>query len=182
MPGKIQPFSVGGQVSTAASTVDTDHVFAFIPRRTATLDRVCWNRDNGTAGNAYVGVYSSAGVLLTNCAVDSDTTTGWHAVDTTNVLLLNTSYYYICINVSVDIAGTMLTNGGWPMDAPNASAGKTAGAIHPDYILWSGLNTDLGAAEYIATKARANAALLSSLTLSGFSAGSSMPAMGLQFA
>ena len=174
IPGKIYPFSVAGTFDTVASVVNQDRIFPFIPRKNATLDRVCWYRDNTTAGNAYVGVYSSAGVLLTNCAVDADTTVGWHAVDTTNVALSASSTYYICINVSVDIAGTMVVNRNIP---------ASDGAIESVYLQDAGMAADLGAAaSFIALKARTNAALLSTLTMSGFTGATSMACMGLMFA
>lgn len=174
IPGKIYPFTVAGTVDGALSVVNEDRIFPFVPRKNATLDKVCWYRDNTTAGNAYVGVYSSAGVLLTNCAVDANTTVGWHAVDTTNVALSASAAYYICINVSVDIAGTMNVT-------RNVPAGD--GAIEWVYLQGAGIATDLGAAtQFIASKARTNAALLSSLTMSGFTGVTTMACMGVMFA
>ena len=171
--GKIYGFTSAGTVAATASVVNEDRIFPFIPRRNATLDKVCWYRDNTSAGNAYVGVYSSAGILLTDCAVDADTTVGWHAVDTTNLALVSTQAYYLCINVSVDIAGTMTVNQNLP---------ATAGAIDLAYLQDAGIATDLGATtQYIVSKARTNAALLSTLTLSGFTGVASMAMMGTMY-
>jgi hypothetical protein len=163
LTGALYPlFNYSG---TNASTSGRDVLSTFSPRRAVTVDKVAWHRDQGTAANVYVGIYSSAGTLLTNCAVDANTTTGWHAVDTTNITLLPTAVYFFAINVSADVL-TMS-----PSHTPNSA----------EYGEMIQLGATPGAASGISTiyKARANAALLSSLVMSGFTSSSDgAPALG----
>ncbi|HAH10225.1 MAG TPA: hypothetical protein DCL48_09000 [Alphaproteobacteria bacterium] len=148
-----------------ASTINRDYLLTFAPRKSVTVDKVAWHRDQATAANIYVGIYSSAGVLLTNCAVDTDTTVGWHAVDTTNITLLPTQVYFFAINVSADV-----------LTIANTTPGNSA-----DYGGLVQLGVAMSASTGVsgAFKARTNAALLSSLTMSGFTVmGTDIPALG----
>jgi hypothetical protein len=138
-----------------ASPVNTDVIVPFVPRATFTLDKVAWSRDQATAANVYVGLYNAAGTLLTDCAVDTDTTTGWHLVDTTNVVLRVNQLYYLAWNGSADVAST------------HRVASTPEATIY--FLDRYGTQTNLGLSNPgAAQKARTNAALLSTLTLSGW--------------
>jgi len=137
-----------------ASSAGRDYLLAYSPRRAVTVDKVAWHRDQGTAANVYVGIYSSAGVLLTNCAVDANTTTGWHAVDTTNITLMPTAVYFFAINVSADVL-TMST--GHPVQS--AEYGE---------MIQLGTTPVAASGTSGAYKTRTNAALLANLVMSGF--------------
>ena len=175
--GNLYP-ARGLSVGSALMSTNTDYIFPWAPRKLLTVDKVAWYRDAGTAANVYVGLYNSAGTLLTDCAVDSDTTTGWHAVDTTNVTLSAGQVYYLAANVSGDVMGTWsLTN--------QTSAGNMS-SVYADQVTDYGHNLTIGSAPGTATlptysKARTNAALLSSLTMSGWSDSTSgiAPVMGV---
>lgn len=138
-----------------ASPINTDVIVPFIPRAAINLDKVVWYRDNATAANVYVGLYDAAGVLLTDCAVDTDTGTGWHLVGTTNVVLRVNQIYYLAWNGSADVAAT-----------------HRVGAGSQRYLYFTeryGIQTDLGLSfAGAAQKARTNAPLLSTLTLTGW--------------
>lgn len=148
-----------GTPTTGATTADRDYLVPFIPRKTVTVDNIAWERDNTTAANVYVGIYSSAGTLLTDCAVDTDTVAGFHTVATTPVTLFPGSGYFFAYNASADVAFSMTT----------ASAEEWARQY--------GLAVELGASGKASStvyaiayyKARTNAALLSSLVMSGWS-------------
>jgi hypothetical protein len=152
-------------IEAASCSTGTDYIVPFIPRANMTLDRVAWYRDAGTAANVYVGLYSSAGVLLTDCAVDTNTTTGWHLVDTTDVALTANEFYWLCLNCSVDVVGVT-----------SAYSANAAASIRPTYeamIERYGIAIGIGIADtdlrgVAQAKTRANAALLSTLTMSGF--------------
>jgi hypothetical protein len=165
LTGVLYPARALG-VGSDTSVVNQDYITPFSVRKAATVDKVAWYRDNTTAGNAYVGIYNSAGTLLTDCAVDANTTVGWHLVETTNIALLAGRIYYCAANVSVDIAGTFGTTGNTSelalMDVGlNVAIGGSGGNMSNAY-----------------TKARTNAALLSSLTLTGWASANAAVAMG----
>ena len=156
-------------IGTTASVINEDTLIPFSVRKTVTVDKVAWWRDNTTAGNAYVGIYNTAGTLLTDCAVDSNTTVGLHAVDTTNVTLLPGRIYYLSANLSVDIAATV--------------DGTPAGGMTQLDVF--GANLGLGVAPVASTsltvfaaKARSNAALPSTQTMSGWTGTRYAPYMG----
>lgn len=88
-----------------------DILLPFTPVADVTIDQVCWYRVDATAANVYVGIYDNDGNLLTDCAVDADTTVGVHEVSTTSVALTGGTTYYLAINHSAtcacgDSAGT----------------------------------------------------------------------------
>lgn len=170
-PGRLYTLTWYGTHGSTASSSDRDYFFPITPTADCTLAAVAWRRDNGTFGTAYVGLYSSAGELLTDCAADSGTEPGWHAVPTTPVPLVAGEYYYLCINLSADIAGVMV---------PSFITGGNidAGAINPHYIERAGFATEFGVAVHLAYKSRGDAPLLSTVTLSGGTPTINMPAMG----
>ena len=159
----------GAGVGTGAATPNEDNLVPFSPRKTVTVDKVAWYRDNTTAANVYVGIYSLAGTLLTDCAVDADTTVGWHLVDTTNVTLIAGRVYYACINMSADVAGTQ--------DA-NDLDGSPGRSHQMGQHVQLGIAASNTAADLSYVKARTNAALLSSLTLSGWAEDVLHPGLG----
>ena len=171
--GRVYPASEVPPVTTA-STPNKDVIFSFSPRQTLTVDAVAWQRDTTTAANVYVGIYAADGTLLTDCAVDSDTTAGTHAVGTTPITLVKDALYYFCWNASAD-CGTLR----------GFASGDSSGSF--DHIAQYGLDGSLasdinilGTLAY--SKSRTNAALLSSLTMSGFSSEIVQPAMGFRVA
>jgi hypothetical protein len=173
--GNLYP-AIGLGIGSGASVANADFIMAFSPRRTMTVDRVAWYRDNTTAANVFVGLYSSAGALLTNCAVDTDTVIGWHLVDTTNVALVADEFYWLAWNASADVAGT------WAL-----ASSATLTSISPTYeelAMRMGLAVGIGTADNVMAgvaqqKARTNAALLSNLTMSGFALASTCPPLGV---
>ena len=78
-------------------------VVPFIPFNDVTVSEVGYWREGTTAADVYVGIYDASGTLLTDCAVDTDTTQGLHAVSTTNVDLTGGNKYYIAINQSAQV-------------------------------------------------------------------------------
>lgn len=162
--------SLPGAASGAGSVANRDHLIPFVPRRLMTLDKVAWYRDNTNAASVYVGLYNSAGTLLTDCAVDTDTTVGWHLVDTTNVTLMAGEFYWLCWNASADVAAVQATD---------ATAVPALDAIR-EYGLAVGIGTaDANPNGIGQGKNRTAAALLSTLTMSGFALSSGVPMMGV---
>ena len=159
--------------SGGVSVADRDYIIPFIPRVNMTLDRVGWYRDNTTAANVRVGLYSSAGALLTDCAVDTGTTVGWHLVDSTNVSLSANTFYWLCWNASADVAAAQ------SLDATAGSAGTPFVATDAAGLALGIGTGDANAGGAGQFKARTNAALLSSLTMSGFAVATAVPMMGV---
>lgn len=180
-PGNLYPQNPSG-IDTTASAANYDYLIPWSPRANMTLDRVAWYRDNSSSANVRVGLYSSAGVLLTDCANDNNTATGWHLVDTTNVALTANTFYWLCWNSSADVAGTQVQ-----------ATGTAIADIRPRFeelVFEYGLAVGMGAAPGVTmdgpylTKVRTNAALLATLVMSGWSTGgisspSVVPAMGV---
>lgn len=180
LAGNVYPAYAGGLNSTALST-GKDYLVPFSPRANMTLDRVAWLRENsGTGSNVYVGLYSGAGVLLTDCAVDTNTSQGWHLVNTTNVALTANTFYWLCYNQSADVAY-----------AQSSGTADTVASVRPAYehlVREFGIATALGITSgggdalhgVFASKSRSNAALLSTLVLSGWSEVTDVvPALGV---
>lgn len=135
----------------------------FVPHADVTVNEIGWWRGNTLAANVYVGIYDKDGNLLTDCAVDSVTTQGLHAVDTTDVELTGGEKYYFACNQSAQvICGALLTQSAFTFE---------------DQFLWDmhrfiGLDVDSGfslsgsqgsheLASGMLTKSRAAAALTS---------------------
>lgn len=161
------------QPSTTSSSPNKDMISPFIPRSAVTIDGVAWMRDNTNPGNVYVGIYSADGTLLTDCALDDDATAGMHVVSTTQITLLKNALYYFAWNANSDVASL---------------AGSATGTdARPDFMSLYGASLDLASnASYQASvaysKARTNAALVSSLTMSGWSSEINQIAMGFRVA
>lgn len=85
-------------------SANRDNMWPFQPRSDVTVKELAWHRLNATAANVYVGIYDNSGNLLTDCAVDSDTTAGMHMVTTTNTELTKGAQYWFCLNQSAQVA------------------------------------------------------------------------------
>lgn len=174
----------GFTTTAVTTTADRDYLVPFSPRESCTVDKVAWNRRNTTAANVYVGLYSAAGTLLTNCAVDTDTTVGWHLVDTTNVAIVRRELYWLVYNESASVGA-----GQYFQTHPVATSGAAdqVRSGYMDLVRDFGFPVDLGTASANSAgvaqiKNRTNAALLSSLTLSGFSGAGTVPTLGVVLA
>jgi hypothetical protein len=86
--------------------INQDHLLPFIPRADVTIDAVWWHRLSATVANVYVGIYDATGNLLTDCAVDADTTVGLHSVATTAVTLDAGQIYYLALNQSAAVVAS----------------------------------------------------------------------------
>lgn len=101
VPQIVSPLNNVGAVTACA--VNIDYLIPFLCRADVNIDAVWWSRGNTSAGNVYVGLYDADGTLLTDCAVDADTTAGFHSVSTTPVALTAGSLYYLAMNQSVQV-------------------------------------------------------------------------------
>lgn len=152
LPNSLVGTSAGG---------NADLLQPFIPRADVTIDHVNWLRANTTAANVYLGIYDKDGTLLTDCAVDSDTTATQHEVSTTAVNLIGGNQYFWCLNQSTSVA-----------------ASDVVAATDPENAMFLGFQPNLGSMGTLPgngyrtgglyDNARTNAALLSSITLSDF--------------
>jgi hypothetical protein len=90
-----------------------DYFFFFAPKRTFTFDELMYYHGSSTsAHNTYIGVYDIDGNLLTDCAVDTDTTANtWHAISTTPVTLVEGNVYVTCANT--DIMDVLIRSQTW---------------------------------------------------------------------
>lgn len=152
----FQPTDTFG--TTTGFSVDTDWLVPFVVRQQITIDNVWWHRANTTAGNVYVAIYDQNGNLLTDCAIDANTTAGYHLVPTTAVTLYPGQVYYGMINPSALVASrdSIAISSSYLQDfAPRTDMLATP-------------NTDPSTRCY--SKARANAAPLVALTMSGWTA------------
>lgn len=146
-------------LGSATLTVNTDWLAPFSVREPVTIDGVFWYRDSATAANVYVGIYDKDLNLLTDCAVDADTTAAaYHVVPTTPVTLLPGKIYYHALNQSVLVA--MRGTG----DANLFAEAMSPFATRPDMV--AAPNIDPVRRMYL--KARANGALLNPAVLSGW--------------
>lgn len=101
------PVSISALDSFSNATVyaiNVDNLIPFIVRADVAIDAVWWHRNNTTDANVYVGIYDAIGNLLTDCAVDADTTVGVHSVATTPITLTAGEIYYIALNESAQVA------------------------------------------------------------------------------
>lgn len=157
------PVSISAIDSFGAATVyaaGVDNLIPFTVRADVTIDAVWWHRNNTTAANVYVGIYDAAGNLLTDCAVDANTTAGVHSVATTPVTLTAGNVYYLALNESAQVVTCQDAN--------------VAGPSHP---LWMALAlpvydwrmpSSLGNPTGSFRKSRTAAALPSTQTMTGW--------------
>lgn len=156
IPGSLQlssPYIIEG---TVYGNANHDHLTPFIPRTDVTIDGVVWRRSLTGAANVYVGLFDSAGQLLTDCAVDANTTAGLRAVGTTPIALVAGNLYYIGINQSDAILSTHRLS--------SVQVAQTA------WLARYGILAGLGATSAgSVSKARTNAAFPSTIDLTGYS-------------
>lgn len=164
-------FTLPNNLAGFRSKANEDILVPFIPPADVSIDSVDWIRNSTSAANVYVGIYDAAGTLLTDCAVDSVTTAGLHQVDTTNADLTGGNLYYWCLNQSSSVA---------VIDNYSAGDIEVEAAIHRfsrgeqvNLAMLSSLPSEARSLAYFVSKARTNAALLSSLTLTGWTASAS---------
>jgi len=160
-------------VETTAGATGRDYLMPFFVRKSVAISQVGWFRKVVTAANVYVGIYNSAGTLLTDCAVDADTSANvWHVVPTSAVNLTAGSIYYALLNQSVDVAGA------WPLAQANTTQELVSGPGVYGYALGLGVSGVIsGLTTY--RKSRVAAAPLASLVMSGWANETGVtPAMG----
>ena len=163
---------------TGGMSANRDYLFPFIPRVDVTVDEIGWVRANGSAADVYVGIYDLTGDLLTDCAVDSATGTGLHAVSTTPVSLTGGETYLMGVNQSAAVVNSDLVASGDSI-MPNQ---YLSGIVQLGFDTESGASLpasfsyeQLSAGIY---KTRSNAALSDPLSISGFTnAGGSVVSM-----
>jgi hypothetical protein len=165
--------------ATLNAPLNYDSLLPFVPRADVTVDTVNWIRASASAANVYVGIYNAAGTLLSDCAVDTDTTTGLHEVSTTAVNLVAGQLYYWCLNESVAVAACDVTAGSDPEYTPHYMS--FLGAPF-DFSILSSMPSSTRDVLGVVRKSRTADALLSSLTMSGFEATDDIPAAGFTFA
>lgn len=178
LAGRFYPMCLPNQFNlTTGAAADRDYLLPFTPRADVTVDEVGWVRANTTAGNVYVGIYDSSGNLLTDCAVDSDTTAGLHAVSTTNVALSRGETYYLALNQSAAVANVDVTSTSDAEYTVQQMMGFLNVGFATDQTYGANAAEMTNAASY---KSRSNAALSDPLTLTGFTFdGNSMMHMGI---
>lgn len=162
VPQIVSPLNSVAAVTSCA--VNTDYLIPFLCRADVSVDAVWWQRGNTSAGNVYVGLYDADGTLLTDCAVDADTTAGFHSVSTTPVALTAGSLYYLAMNQSVQV---VVCDNGTGADGELTYwllNGVPAYDIRMTTTTPSGLN--IAAASF--SKARTNAALPSTQTMNSW--------------
>jgi len=148
------------------SQVDQDILLPFVPRYDVTIDKLWYYRNASTAGNVYMGAYDNSGNLLSDCAVDSDTTIGLHEIDSTNFDLTAGNLYYWMFNQSAAVIGGDATGG---TDEENAFLNAYAHANPFDLAMFSGGTfPSNGRARCYASKTRTNAAPIDPITMSGW--------------
>jgi hypothetical protein len=155
--------------SSTVYTANKDFLTPFMVRADVILDEVFWLRANTTAANVYVGIYGATGTLLTDCAVDANTTVGYHAVSTTAITLKAGNIYYLALNQSAAVAGSDAIAQGdpqytWQLLKAMAVYDIRMSATTP------GPDSISGGFE----KSRTNAALLSTQTMSGWTLSSAL--------
>jgi hypothetical protein len=153
---------------TGGMSSGRDYLLPFMPRADVTVDEIGWVRATTGGANVYVGIYDTGGNLLTDCAVDSDTTQGLHAVSTTAVDLVAGTLYYLAVNQSATVVNSvaMSTSTGTLQDA------YLLGIMQVGFDTTNGGSLPSAFYDELATgvsyKARTTAALSDPLTLTGF--------------
>lgn len=110
-----------GYNTSSAASVNRDWCQSFIARSDVTVDKLWWMRPTATAANVFLGLYDSAGNLLSDCAVDASTATGVHEVETTNFDLTQGELYHWMINTSAAVVSSYATSNStsFPENQPN---------------------------------------------------------------
>lgn len=163
--GRFYPLTILNNFVANNGDANRDYILPFTPRADVTIDAVGWVRRSTAAANIYVGIYDATGSLLTDCAVDSETSTGLHEVSTTAVTLSGSTPYYALLNQSVsaiaNIDAISTTGAAYPLQLTGYAEGfAKLGGTYPS----SPINFGSG----VHYKARTAAAPLSSLTMTGW--------------
>ena len=172
-PGVFYP-AIQLNTFTTAMPVNRDYITPFQPRSIITVGEIGYKRVNYTSGNIYVGIYDFAGNLLTDCAVDANITGGFHAVSTTPVLLDAGEWYWIAVNASSAVvnADSVVTG-----DAELYGWYATRNML--GYAVDVGFDPILGTFKLTGYKSRSNAALPSTQTMTGWTADTFTPFIGV---
>lgn len=165
---------------TGGMAANRDYLQPFVLMGDVTVDEIGWVRANATAANVYVGIYDSSGNLLTDCAVDADTTAGLHAVSTTAVALTEGTLYFLAVNQSAAVVNAdTLADADLQIDTLaglllfRTGFDTGSGASLPSSFLRQALTGAI-------YKSRSNAALSDPLTITGFTnAGDSAISIGV---
>ena len=174
-PGVFYPAIQLSSVGTAI-TANYDYITPFQPRSLITVGEIGYKRVATTAGDVYVGIYDFAGNLLTDCAVDANTTAGLHAVSTTPVLLDAGEWYWMAVNASSAVVNGDIISGIDPEPKDWYATRNMLG-----YALDVGFEPTETQATYklSAYKSRSNAALPSTQTMTGWTQDSFTPFIGV---
>jgi|21_taG_2_1085346.scaffolds.fasta_scaffold44132_2 hypothetical protein len=165
--------------NTSAHSAGKDYFIPLQVRAEVTIDEVFWLRHATTAGNVYVGICDASGNVLTDCAVDSDTTIGLHAVSTTPVTLSPSTQYYLMFNSSVlnigKADGGANADGEWPLQVAMA----ISNGINMD--LFTGTNWAANANRIVGARSatRANAAFPDPMTIGSWDYTATIFAIGV---
>lgn len=165
--------------NTSAHSANEDYFVPLQVRAEVTIDEVFWIRHAATAGNVYVGICDASGNVLTDCAVDSDTTIGLHAVSTTPVTLSPSTQYFLMFNSSVlNIAktdGGASADGEWPLQVAMAMSNGFNMDLFTGTNWAAGLNRIVGAR----SASRSNAAFPDPMTIGSWDYSSTIFAIGV---
>lgn len=171
-PSDVPHFFLTCESLSAASLPQQNYdiLLPFVPPADVTIKSVNWMRVATNAANVYVGIYNNSGTLLTDCAVDTGTTTGLHEVSTTHTDLTAGNLYWYALNQSSSVAN-IDTRGTSDIDYHGVYNRFLAGQ-QPDFKIYSGGTAPTTSSQIsgVMRKSRTNAALLSTITLSGFEA------------
>ncbi len=154
--------------NSTSLSFNRDNMWPFVPRADVTVSDLAWHRYAATAADVYVGIYSGDGAsLLSDCAVDSATTTGMHIVSCTDFDLTAGELYWCCLNQSAQVAAGDFFGAfdeGTQVDAERFMAGM--GINFDLYSTFRSYNMSDGNGHMY--KARTTAALPASQTMSSW--------------
>jgi hypothetical protein len=144
---------------------NTDYLFPYIPRSDVTVDSLWFQRRNTTAGSVALAMYDKNGNRLDDCAVDTDTTVGFHEISSTNFDLTAGELYYWLLNASAAVI-----EGDSHTTSFNMIVQSNLVVPIVDGGLFSGGTAPTGAHQVISgKKTRTTAAPIDPLTMTGWS-------------
>jgi len=157
-----QLYPVTPQTRSGTLTLDLDYLTLFRVRELVQIDALWFFRTATTAANTYVGIYDAVTwALLTDAAVSTNTTAGIKTSSITPITLSPTTFYALVCNTSA-----------------STTIGATASAARAMDVFSNGLAagmTDVSPTTTVGySKTRTNAALLSTLTPTGFAVSETM--------
>jgi len=174
-PGVFYPAIMLNSLAMAI-TANRDFIIPFQPRSIITVGEIGYKRVATTAGDVYVGIYDFAGNLLTDCAVDANTTAGLHAVSTTPVLLDAGEWYWMAVNASSAVVNgdTIYAN-----DVESQDWYATRNMLGYAVDVGFDPTATSGTFKLSGYKSRSNAALPSTQTMTGWTADWFTPFIGV---